>query len=180
MGAAQTGGHQPQIRVGPRGRACGPSSQGCGERTPSCLGKPDRQLEGRGTGSLCTSFDPTVEHQGFTEVGPTCPPLLDMSISGQGISQRRLRGTAGPGAPIFHNMVNAGHLHFCLPPLGASVFGSQKSSPLPSEHLWGQDPTVNRAQARGRCSAQPGSPLKGNLFRRFVFSAAFFLNLFAF
>lgn len=112
VAAAQTWGHPAPDPGGALGPSIRPSSQGCGERGPSHLRKADQLLESGGTGSLCTSSDWSVNSQGFTEVSPTRPPLLVVSVSVQEISQRRVRG-------IFQNMVNAEHLHFYLPHCGS-------------------------------------------------------------
>lgn len=61
------------------------------------------------------------------------------------------------------------------------VCGVRGAEPLQSKH-WAQDKVLvgTEPMLMGGALPSPEAPLKGNLFREFVFSAAFFLNLFAF
>lgn len=83
-------------------------------------------------------------------------------------------------SPIFKAQSRLKIFIFVHLPVGVSVSGSQKSSS--SSLSTARDPTRQRdpAQVAEGALPSPGAPSKWNLFRKFVFSAAFFLNLFAF
>lgn len=122
--------------------------------------KADRQLRSGGTGSPCPSCDPSVGHQGLTEVGSPCPPPLGVSVSvleslGDG------PGRCRAGSPVVPSRGSAGRLRFCFRRGGSVWFASSSPHPSRLSTAGAVTPPRGRARAHGGCSVQPGSPFTG-------------------